>query len=39
MGVGKTETSRIVLVEILIGNITVGLLRKPKDFDLLRGSP
>ena len=26
MGVGKAETSRIVLVEILIGNIPIGLL-------------
>src|SRR5262249_59150584 len=39
MGVGKAETSRIVLVEVLIGNITVGLLRKPKDLCMLRGSP
>jgi hypothetical protein len=39
MGVGKAETSRIVPVEIRIGNITVGLLREPIDFYLLRGSP
>jgi len=39
MGVGKAETSRIVLVEVLIGNIAVGLLRKPKDLYLLCGSP
>jgi hypothetical protein len=39
MSIGKAETSGIVLVEVLIGNITVGLLRKPKDFYLLRGSP
>ena len=39
MGVGKTETARIVLVEVLIGHIPIGLLRKPKDLDLLCGSP
>src|SRR5215475_14063200 len=39
MGVGKAETSRLVLVEVYIGNVAVGLLRKPKDLDLLRGSP
>jgi hypothetical protein len=39
MGVGKAETSRIVLVEVRIGNIPVGLLRKPIDLDLLCGSP
>jgi len=38
MGVGKAQTSRIVLVEVLIGHITVGLLRKPIDLCLLRGS-
>ena len=39
MGVGKAETSRIVLVEVLIAHITVGLLREPKDLYLLCGAP
>jgi hypothetical protein len=39
MGVGKAETSRIVLVEFRIGNIAVGLLREPIHLYLLRGPP
>jgi hypothetical protein len=39
MGVGKAETSRLVLIEVRIGHIAIGLLRKPIDLYLLRGSP
>src|SRR2546427_10087801 len=38
MGVRKTETARLVLLQVGVGDVGVGLLRKPVDFDVILGS-
>ena len=35
MGVRKTETARLVLLQVGVGDVAVGLLRKPVDFDVI----
>jgi hypothetical protein len=38
MGVGEAETPRLILFQVSVGDVTVGLLRKPIDFDMILGS-
>jgi hypothetical protein len=38
MGVGKAKTPRLVLFQVSVGDVTVGLLRKPVDRDMILGS-
>jgi hypothetical protein len=35
IGVGKTQTPRLVLSQIRVRDVAIGLLRKPIDFDLI----
>jgi hypothetical protein len=38
MGVGEAETPRLILFQVSVGDVAVGLLRKPIDFDMILGS-
>jgi hypothetical protein len=35
MGVGEAETPRLVLLQVGVGDVAVGLLRKPVHFDVI----
>jgi hypothetical protein len=38
IGVGKAETPRLILFQVSVGDVTVGLLRKPVDLDMIFGA-
>src|SRR5262249_1965770 len=35
IGVGEAETPRLILLQVGVGDVAVGLLREPVDFDMI----